>query len=69
MKYIKRKLKEKIEKIKKGCGMKIGVPLFVKFKPCGEIYKEKHYFCNSCSFRLNLFKEYLYYYEAGEKGT
>ncbi len=68
MKYIKRKLKEKIKRCKMGCGALIGVPIFVKFKPCGTTYKGKDYFCGDCKDKLTLLKNYLYYYEMGEKG-
>lgn len=58
---------KEIRKCKKGCGVKIGVPLLRKFKPCGETYKGHHYFCENCVFKLNTLKMNLYYYNLGEK--
>ena len=60
----KRKISEQeildeIERIKDGCGQYIGVPIFVKFRPCGETYKGNHYFCENCKARLSLWTTYL----------
>ena len=62
MKPIKTQIEElerEIEKCKKGCGIKIGVPLLVKFRPCGETYKNKHYFCEECENNLRFLNHYL----------
>ncbi len=46
-------LEKRIKKVKKGCGVKIGVPIFTKFKPCGETHKGHFYFCEECKYKLS----------------
>ena len=61
----RREIIDEIERIEAGCGIKIGVPLLVKFRPCGGTYVGKHYFCECCQSKLNLWKIYLWFFDKG----
>ena len=65
MNEIRKQLMKEIRECKKGCGVKIGVPLIRKFKPCG--YNNREYFCEGCVYKLNILKMKLRYYNLGEK--
>ena len=60
LKLIERKLK----RIKKGCGIKVGVPFFRKFRPCGS---DKSYFCENCQAQENQFKWLMRWLKSQEK--
>lgn len=56
---------DEIKSIRVGCGVRIGVPIFMKFKPCGETYKGKHYFCDACESKLGMWLVYRWFFDKG----
>jgi len=64
-KITREEIVEELNRVKEGCGVPIGVPILVKFKPCGETYGGKDYFCNGCKHRLSLWETYLWFFEKG----